>query len=161
MKRLEPPMLDHFAAPWVAPGRYEIRPDARRFETWENNYAARLGLGAAVDYALDIGLQEIQSRVRLLAAELRDRLATMPGVALRDLGRDRSAIVSFTISGMDAAAVNSRLFEAGINVSHSSPASTLLDSAARGLPTVLRASPHYYNTSEEIDRLVSELRSLR
>ena len=80
---------------------------------------------------------------------------------MRDLGRDRSAIVSFTIRGMDAAAVNSRLFKAGINVSHSTPASTLLDSTARGLPTVLRASPHYYNTSEEIDRLISELRSLR
>ncbi|WP_426440674.1 aminotransferase class V-fold PLP-dependent enzyme [Bradyrhizobium genosp. P] len=161
LTRLEPPMLDHFAAPWVAPDRYEIRPDARRFETWENNYAARLGLGAAIDYALDIGLQEIQGRVQLLAAELRDRLATIPGVEVRDLGRDRSAIVSFTITGMDAAAVNSRLFEAGINVSHSSPASTLLDSAARSLPTVLRASPHYYNTSEEIDRLISELGSLR
>ena len=52
LERLEPPMLDHFAAPWVARDRYRLRDDARRFETWENNYAARLGLGVAVDYAL-------------------------------------------------------------------------------------------------------------
>ena len=49
-------MIDHYAAPWVARDRYELRPDARRFENWENNYAARLGLGAAVDYALALGL---------------------------------------------------------------------------------------------------------
>jgi len=161
LRKLEPPMLDHFAAPWVASDKYEVRPDARRFETWENNYAARLGLGVAVDYALRIGLHEIESRVRGLAAELRSRLATLPGVEVRDLGRDRSAIVSFTMRDMDAVVVNSRLDKAGINVSRSDPASTLLDSAARGLPTVLRASPHYYNTSEEIDRLISELHSFR
>jgi cysteine desulfurase / selenocysteine lyase len=51
MLSLEPPMIDHFAAPWVAADRYELRPDARRFETWENNYTARLGLGRAIDYA--------------------------------------------------------------------------------------------------------------
>ena len=39
LERLEPPMIDHFAAPWVAPDRYRLRDDARRFETWESNYA--------------------------------------------------------------------------------------------------------------------------
>lgn len=67
LQRLEPPMIDHFAAPWVARDEYRLRDDARRFETWENNYAARLGLGAAVDYALDIGLGPIQQRCRMLA----------------------------------------------------------------------------------------------
>ena len=50
-------MIDHFGAPWVAPDRYQLRADARRFETWENNYAARLGLGVAVDYAQAIGIE--------------------------------------------------------------------------------------------------------
>lgn len=159
LRRLEPPMIDHFGAPWVAPDTYELRPDARRFESWENNYAARLGLGVAIEYALKIGLNEIETRARALANQLREKLAQVPGVSVRDIGRDRSAIVSFTVAGMDPLAINARLFKAGINISHSKPAAALLDSLARDLPTVLRASPHYYNTSDEIDRLITELGS--
>ena len=48
LQTLEPPMIDHYGAEWVARDQYRLRPDARRFENWENNYAARLGLGLAV-----------------------------------------------------------------------------------------------------------------
>ena len=78
LDRLEPPMIDHFGAPWVAPDRYRLRDDARRFETWENNYAARLGLGVAVDYALALGLEAIEARCRALARQLRDGLRRHP-----------------------------------------------------------------------------------
>ena len=46
--------------------RIEIRPDARRFETWECSHACRLGLGAAVDYALALGGDAIEARVLAL-----------------------------------------------------------------------------------------------
>ena len=100
LQRLEPPMIDHFAAPWVSRGEYRLRDDARRFETWENNYAARLGLGTAIDYALVIGLGPIEQRCRLLADRLRGGLASVRGVTIRDLGRAPGAIVSFTMEGM-------------------------------------------------------------
>jgi cysteine desulfurase/selenocysteine lyase len=158
--QLEPPMIDHFGAPWVAPDRYELRMDARRFETWENNYAARLGLGVAIDYALDIGLPEIEMHCRAKARELRAALAEVDGVTLHDLGPNPAAIVSFTVRGLDALAVNGRLYRAGINVSHSKPSATLLDSLARDLPTVVRASPHYYNTSEELGVLIAAVEAM-
>jgi len=154
LERLEPPMIDHFAAPWVARDAYRLRDDARRFETWENNYAARLGLGVAVDYALDIGLGAIEARCRLLAGRLRSGLAAIPGVTVRDLGRSPSAIVSFTVEGQEARAVVRAAGAVGITIGVSDPSSTRLDAEARALPLLVRASPHYYNTEAEIDRLL-------
>ena len=158
---LEPVMIDHFAAPWVAPHSYRLRPDARRFETWENGYAARLGLGVAVDYARALGLEAISARCRALAGRLRDGLARIPGVRLHDLGPDPAAIVSFSLAAATADEVKARCAAAGINVSVSRPASTLLDATARDLPPLVRASPHYYNSEEEIDRALAVLGAIR
>jgi cysteine desulfurase / selenocysteine lyase len=156
---LEPPLIDHFGAPWVAPDAYRLRDDARRFETWENNYAARLGLGVAIDHALALGLEAIEGRCRELAGLLRDGLRAIPGVTLHDLGPDPAAIVSFSVAGMEADAVKAGCAAAGINVSTSRPSSTLLDATARGLPTVVRASPHYFNNDAEIGRALEVIRS--
>ena len=160
LERLEPPMIDHFAAPWISRGEYGLRDDARRFETWENNYAARLGLGVAVDYALDVGLGPIEARCRLLAKRLRTGLAAIGGIEIRDLGRAPAAIVSFTVEGHEAGAVVSRAAAAGITIGVSNPSSTRLDAEARALPSIVRASPHYYNTEAEIDRLIEHVSGL-
>ena len=160
MDRLEPPLMEGHAAEWVAPDRYVLRSDGKRFEVWEANYAARLGFGAAVDYALALGLERIRTRVRALGETLRDRLATVRGVTVRDLGTVRSGIVSFTAGDVPAATVKTALRAASINV-HVSPArGTLLDMRARGLSELVRASVHYYNTEAEVDRLVHELARL-
>jgi len=161
MLSLEPPMIDHFAAPWTATSEYTLRPDARRFETWENNYAARLGLGVAVDYARAIGLPAIERRCRLLAGRLREGLGALGHVTLLDLGRDPSAIVSFSIAGHTALQVLDAAAAETIVLGASLPSSTRLDSEARGLPVILRASPHYFNTEAEVDRLVDLAARLR
>lgn len=160
LRSLEPPMVDHYGAPWVAPDRYELRPDARRFETWENNYAARLGLGAAIDYALDLGLEAIEARCSLLANRLRAGLGAIPGVVVHDLGPRPAAIITFSVEGLEADVVKGHLTAAGINVSTSKASSTLLDATARRLPTLVRASPHCYNNENEIDRLLEEIRAI-
>jgi len=160
IEKLEPPMIDHFGAPWVAPDRYELRPDARRFETWENNYAARLGLGVALDYAQAIGIEGIAARCRMLAGRLRSGLGGIPGVMIHDLGPQPAAIVTFSVPGFEADAVQTHLARARINVSTSSPSSTLLDARRRELPAIVRASPHYYNTEDETDRLTRAIRKL-
>jgi len=157
LQQVEPPMIDHFGAPWVAANRYELRTDARRFETWENNYAVRLGLGVAIDYALEIGIEAIAHRCRELSQRLRNGLRAIGGVTVHDLGHDPAAIVTFSVAGDDADAVKTDLSRVGINVSTSAPNSTLLDAMARHLPTIVRASPHYYNTLEEVDMLVEAI----
>lgn len=151
---LEPPMIDHYSAPWVARDRYELRPDARRFETWENNYAARMGLGVAVDYALELGLDDIAARCRSLAGQLRDGLRSISGITIRDLGREPSAIVSFTIDGVHATEAVAAAAAEVITIGVSNPSSTRLDAEARSLPPLIRASPHYYNTEYEISQLI-------
>ncbi|MET3907252.1 cysteine desulfurase/selenocysteine lyase [Bradyrhizobium sp. S3.3.6] len=160
LQQLEPPMIDHFAAPWVSREHYQLRDDARRFETWENNYTARLGLGAAVDYALAIGLGPIEQRCRLLAGRLRNGLGAISGITVRDLGDAPGAIVSFTMEGHEADAIVRSAAAAGITIGASHPSSTRIDAEVRALPVVVRASPHYYNTEAEIDRLIAHLAGL-
>jgi selenocysteine lyase/cysteine desulfurase len=160
LNNLEPPMVDHFAAVWTAPGSYKLRPDARRFETWENAYALRFGLGIAVDYALGIGIEAIRERSFALAQRMRAALSSIPGVRVHDLGRTPGAIVTFTCAGRESIDIKRGLAERKINVSVSKPGSTLLDALARKLPPLVRASPHYYNTEAEIDALTNAVREM-
>ena len=158
IEKLEPPLLDLHAAIWTGPDRYEIRKDARRFENWESYVAGRLGLGVAAEYALAIGLDAIWARVRSLAETLRRALGEIPGVTVRDLGRERCGIVTFTTVGISAAELCQDLAAAKINVKTSSIFSTRYDMTARGLDLLLRASVHYYNTENEIGRFCEVVR---
>ncbi|MEE8203315.1 MAG: aminotransferase class V-fold PLP-dependent enzyme [Alphaproteobacteria bacterium] len=160
LERLEPPFLDLHAATWTAPDAYELRADARRFENWESYVAGKVGLGVAIDYALEWGLEAIRDRVYALAEALRARLGALPRVTLRDIGAERCGIVTFTLDGMSAEAVEAALERLAINVSTSSAAGTLLDMQARGLEPVVRASVHYYNDEEEVERFASAVAAL-
>ncbi len=152
LEDLEPPFLDLHAAEWTGRESFEIRPDARRFENWETNFAGKVGLGVAIDYALGRGLDPIWVRVRALAEDLRSRLRDLPGVEIRDLGAVRCGIVTFSVEGRAAEDVSRRLSEEGINTSVAPPSSTLLDTQDRNLDALVRASVHYYNTEEEVSR---------
>lgn len=157
LDRLEPPFLDLHAATWTEPDRYEIRFDARRFESWETNVAGKIGLGVAADYALSWGLDAIAARVTALAEDLRERLRALGGVQVHDQGLHRCGIVTFTVDGVPAGDVQRRLTESGVNTSVSHAGSARLDLPRRGLPELVRASVHYYNTHDELDRLVTAL----
>jgi selenocysteine lyase/cysteine desulfurase len=149
---LEPPFIDLHAATWVAKNRYEFRKDARRFENWESYVAGRIGLAAAVDYALGIGLMQIRDRVHYLADLLRERLAGISGVVVRDLGRKRCGIVTFTKEGESASVLHKRLNAHGVNISVSTARYARLDLDSRGIDELARASVHYFNTEEEIEK---------
>ncbi|NKQ58473.1 aminotransferase class V-fold PLP-dependent enzyme [Amycolatopsis sp. K13G38] len=155
--RLEPAMLDLHSATWTAPGRYEVDPTAKRFEVWERNFGITLGLGAAVDYALEIGLPAIEERVRVLAARLREALGALAGITVHDRGARKCGIVTFSAAGLPSPEVKERLAKAGINTSVTHRTSAQYEFTARDLPEAVRASVHYYNTDDEIDALVTEI----
>lgn len=159
-QQLEPPLLDLHAATWTSPQDYALRPDARRFENWEQNYAGKLGLTAAIDYALAWGLPAIYERIQTLAEQLRTGLKQVAGATVLDLGVQRCGIVSFVLAGCPASEVKRRLAAEQINVSVSPREYTLLDMQVRRLESVVRASVHYYNTEAEIERFLSALRTI-
>ncbi|KAA9165861.1 aminotransferase class V-fold PLP-dependent enzyme [Amycolatopsis acidicola] len=154
---LEPATLDLHSAAWTAPDSYEVVKSAKRFEVWERSFGLVLGLGAAVDYALELGLPAIEARVTDLAARLRSELSELPKVTVHDVGRRKCGIVTFSVAGVPAAEVKQRLAAAKINTSVSSRGSAQYDFTGRDLPDLVRASVHYYNTEAEIQSLVTEI----
>ena len=150
-------MLDLHAATWIAHDRYEIRSDARRFENWEANIAGKLGLGRAVDYALALGLDRIWATVSERAASLRGRLASIPGVTVRDLGAVQCGIVTFTVDSVESDEIVEALARKNINTVSSSVFSTRYDMESRRQTKFVRASVHYLTTEEEIELLAGQV----
>ncbi|HLB82752.1 MAG TPA: aminotransferase class V-fold PLP-dependent enzyme, partial [Gemmatimonadales bacterium] len=146
-------------ADWTDPDAFRLADGARRFENWEFAYALIVGLGAAARYALAAGHAGRQRAWRL-AALLRERLGAVPEVRVLDRGRERCAIVTIDVRGRDADELKLRLRERGINTSSADRKSGVLDMDDKRAATVLRFSPHYYNTEDELDAAVAALAEL-
>jgi selenocysteine lyase/cysteine desulfurase len=154
-----PLFLDMRGADWTDPDAFRLADGARRFENFEFAYALILGLGAAVRYALEVG-EGGQERAWRLASLLRERLAGIPGASVLDRGHTRCAIVTVALAGRDAAQLKLRLRERGINTSASDRQDAVLDMDDKHVAAVLRLSPHYYNTEDELDTVVGALAEL-
>ena len=157
---LEPPILDLHSATWTADDRYELAAGATRFELWESDVAAQLGLGVAVDYLLALGIDEVEAAVRARAELLRSLLRELDGVTVADLGRRPSGIVTFSVEGVPAAAAREALAKRRITVSMSDRSSTLLDMTDRGLDALVRASPHYFVSEEQLEEAAAAVSAL-
>lgn len=153
LDELEPFPLDLVSGTWTPDG-YDVHETARRYEYFERSYAGVLGLGAAIDYALDLGMDAIAARIQSLAEYARDGLTQIPGVHVHDRGTHRGGIVTFTKDGVDVASLVSAIKAEGINVSMSGPITARYDFDRHDLTGVVRVSPHVYNTTDEIDRLL-------
>jgi selenocysteine lyase/cysteine desulfurase len=154
IERLEPPFLDMHAAEWQRDGSYAIRADARRFENWETNVAGKVGLGVAASYAAEVGVDAAWERIQLLAGTLRTGLGELPGVTVADRGEVLGAIVTFSVRGRSADDVRAALAAQRVNVSVTDATAARLDLDGRGIDELVRASVHYYNSDDELGKLV-------
>lgn len=157
---LELLLPDMRSANWTGSDTYDPAPDARRFEYWEMPPALTLGSKVAIEYALGIGLDKIESRVRRLADLTRRLLATLPGVRVLDQGRDLCGIVTAHHPAWHSKTLMEWMSQRGINVRTSPLYVAQIDFPRKGVEWALRVSPHYYNTEDEIERTIEALRML-
>ncbi|HEY9001860.1 MAG TPA: aminotransferase class V-fold PLP-dependent enzyme [Mucilaginibacter sp.] len=158
--QIKPIFMDNHATDWVGLDDYQLRSDARRYELYEKNRALTFGLGKAIEYALNIGLDRIWDRIQYLSALLRAQLAQIDGVIVHDFGDRQCGIVTFSVEGFDAATIKLRLAEDRINVTVAKAVSALIFMEKNHLKSVVRASIHYYNTEEEIQVLCKSLEAI-
>ncbi|MET0466450.1 MAG: aminotransferase class V-fold PLP-dependent enzyme [Chitinophagaceae bacterium] len=157
---VRPLLIDQHATSSISLEGYSLRPDARRYELYEKNRALSLGLGKAVEYVLDVGIGRVWERVRSLAALIREGLSAIPGITVHDHGDQLCGIVTFTSDAMHSRELRDKLVNRGINVSVGGAAATLHYMQRNGLTSLVRASVHYYNTEEEIDRLITAVKEI-
>jgi cysteine desulfurase/selenocysteine lyase len=155
LEDLDPPFIDMRAATWTGENTYELSTGSQRFENWESNVAGRVGLASAVEYALGIGLADIQERVFSLARYLRKALEDIDGITVSDLGKRQCGIVTFETAFESPAELVQRLRQKKVNLSTTEQASARLDLGRRDIAELARASVHYFNTESEIDRVCS------
>ena len=125
-----------------------LRGEAARYELGTTNTVGIAGLGAAVELLLSVGIGRIERRVKAITDRLCRGLERLGAEILSSRRRGEwSGIVSFRLPGVDQQKAAQELLRRGIVLSY-----------RLGW---LRASPHFYNTEEEIDRLLGELRALR
>ena len=158
-KQLEPMFLDMRGADWISQDAYKLRADARRFEDWENSPALVLGSKASADYALKVGLDEIQKRNEYLCKLVREKLTKLNLMTL-DNGKHLSSIITVKIEGKGPKEVLQFLRDKNVNTSISNRNAAVIDFDAKRVTWALRISPHYYNTEEEVEKLSQALEEI-
>lgn len=158
---LEMLLPDMRSANWTSPDEYATVPDARRFEYWEMSPALVLGSKAAAEYALGVGMNRIEERVKMLAELTRRRLRALSGVQVLDQGAERCGIVTAHSQQWEPKSLLEKLRAENINCRVSPPLVAQIDFPRKGVNWALRVSPHYYNTEEEVERMVEVLESQR
>jgi len=133
---------------------YNVLP--HRFEAGTPDIAAAIGLGAAIDYMNAIGHDAIESYESELVAYAVDALASVSGVTLVGTPKHRAGVVSFTINGVHPHDAGMILDHEGIAIraGHhcTQPVMDFFE-----IPATNRASFAFYNTRDEVDRLVAAI----
>jgi cysteine desulfurase/selenocysteine lyase len=128
-----------------------------KFEAGTPAIAQAIGLGAAVDFLNDVGIEDIHTHERALTGYALDRLSEVPGVTIYGPELDaRGGVVSYTMAGIHPHDVAQILDHDGIAVRAGHHCTMPLHERFK-IPASVRASFYLYNTMEEIDRLIEGL----
>ncbi|MBC9912354.1 aminotransferase class V-fold PLP-dependent enzyme [Chitinophaga varians] len=157
---LEPMFIDMRGAEWTTKDTYKQQPDAKRFEDWEFAYSTVIGTKAAIEYCLQVGEDRIWQQVQLMAGITREKLAALNKVRVLDRGPEKGGLVTFHVEGGDPVHIVKELLQRKINVVPSYRAFGVLDFDEKGVKWAVRASPHYYNTEEEINFFIGSLKEI-
>ncbi|MDR0864505.1 MAG: cysteine desulfurase [Candidatus Symbiothrix sp.] len=130
-----------------------------KFEAGTPNVADAIGLGAALDYVSKIGIHNIEKYEHYLTEYARKELEQIDGIQLIGNPRDRISVVSFIVPGIPTPEVGKLLDQEGIalRAGHhcAQPALRRL-----GVEASVRPSFSFYNTTEEIDKLVETVKKI-
>jgi cysteine desulfurase/selenocysteine lyase len=137
--------------------RYHGAP--AKFEAGTGNIADAVGLGAAIDYVQKLGIDNINRYEHELLVYSMKALGSVPGLRLIGTAPDKTSVLSFVLDGYQTTEVGEALNREGIAVraGHHCAQPIL---RRFGLEATVRPSLAFYNTCEEIDRLVSVVRQL-
>jgi cysteine desulfurase/selenocysteine lyase len=130
-----------------------------KFEAGTPNVADAVGLGAALDYVSKIGIHNIEKYEHYLTEYARKELGKIDGIRLIGNPRERISVVSFVIPGIPTPEVGKLLDAEGIalRAGHHCAQPAL---RRFGLEATVRPSFSFYNTTEEIDRLVEAVKKI-
>lgn len=150
-----PLLLDMRGANWSEFDDYELFKTAKRFEHWEISYASLLGSMEATKYANAVGMQHIEDYNKKLSQKLRENLKNS-GFKVWDCGNNLSSIITFCGPDGDLENIQKVLKENNVFFSVTYKNSALIDFTNKNINGIVRLSPHYFNTPEEIEK-VSEI----
>jgi cysteine desulfurase/selenocysteine lyase len=137
---------------------YQTAPG--RFEAGTGNIADAVGLGAALDYVDQIGMESISAYEHELLIYVTEGLLTVPGLRLIGTAREKAGVLSFVLDDVRTEDVGAALSQEGIAVraGHHCAQPIL---RRMGVESTVRPSLALYNTREEIDALVAALLRLQ
>ena len=136
-----------------------FQPIPNKFEAGTGNIADAVGLGAAIDYVNKVGIENIARYEHDLLVYGMAQLGAIPGVRLIGTAADKASVMSFVLDGYTTEEVGHALNDEGIAVrtGHHCAQPIL---RRFGVETTVRPSLAFYNTFDEIDRLVAVVRRL-
>ncbi len=129
---------------------YKDIPD--KFQTGFRNYVGFVGLEASINYMLQFGLNNIRNKIMKLSNQMREELSKISGITLfgPDDQSKRTSIVSFSVDGQEPQKIVELLEKKKIVIA----VREIVDKK------ILRASPHFFNSAEEIQKVTDEIRKL-
>jgi cysteine desulfurase / selenocysteine lyase len=137
---------------------YNVLP--YKFEAGTPNIAGTIGLGAAIDYVNQIGLERIANYEEELLAYGTEALSQIPKLRLIGTANEKAGVLSFVLEGVHAHDVGTILDREGIAIRTGHHcAMPVMDRF--GVPATARASLAFYNTREEIDALVAGINKVQ